>query len=228
MTVQTRRSRRTWLRPRILGLGRRSLGPCRRSLGPWRRCAKAFRERLGGKDDGQIMLLSMAFGVITLVLVLVVAAVSSIYLERKELLALADAMAADAADAVDERAYYNNPLAADAGGESEGNADVGPGADAADRSPATVPAMPAAPAPGVVPLSDASVEHAVREYLAAAPAQVIGEFEDFRVATPTGTPDGTTAVVTLSARARPPMVPWVLLPWAEGFSMEVTARAQAG
>src|SRR5699024_12683728 len=62
-----------------------------------------------------------------------------------------------AADAVDERAYYNNPLAADAGGESEGNADVGPGADAADRSPATVPAMPAAPAPGVVPLR--SEEH---------------------------------------------------------------------
>ena len=180
-----------------------------RSSGPWRRCAKAFRERLGGKDDGQIMLLSMAFGAITLVLVLVVAAVSSIYLERKELLALADAMAADAADAVDEHAYYNDP-------------------PAADGSPAAAPAMSATPGEGVVPLSDASVEQAVREYLAAAPAQVAGEFEDFRVATPTGTPDGTTAVVTLRARARPPMVPWVLLPWAEGFSIEVTARAQAG
>lgn len=155
-------------------------------------------QRLGGKDDGQIMLLSMAFGAITLVLALVVAAVSSIYLERKELLALADALAADAADSVEASAYYDP---AQNGG--------GPGIRHA------------------VPISDASVEAAVEEYLAAAPAQVAGEFEDFAVVPPTGTPDGTTAVVTLSARARPPMVPWVLLPWADGFTIEVTARAAA-
>lgn len=201
---------------------------CRRNLRLRRRGAPLFRGKLGGKDDGQIMLLSMAFGAITLVLVLVVAAVSSIYLERKELLALADAMAADAADAVDERAYYNDPLIAVP--ESGGNADTPSGADAdsAGRGPAALPLRPAGLGQGVVPLSDASVEQAVRDYLAAAPAQVAGEFEDFRVAAPTGTPDGTTAVVTLSARVRPPMVPWVLLPWADGFSIEVTARAQAG
>lgn len=187
-----------------------SRSPDRGPARPWpHRVRDLVRRRCPDeKDGGQILLLSMAFGAITLVLVLVVAAVSSIYLERKELLALADALAADAADSVAERAYY------------------GPGGDGDPAGPAAK-APAASSVEGAVPLSDASVEAAVRDYLAAAPDQVVGEFEDFGVVAPTGTPDGATAVVTLSARARPPMVPWVLLPWADGFAIEVTARAQA-
>lgn len=151
----------------------------------WARAAGSARE------DGQILLLSLVFGVITLALVLVVASVSSIYLERKELLALADALAADAADAVDAQTYYT-----DAGVEH-------------------------------LPLTDASVHAAVQDYLAAAPAAVTGEFEDFAVAAPTGTPDGQVAEVTLAARVRPPVLPWVLMPWADGFEIEVTARGAA-
>lgn len=151
----------------------------------WARAAGSARE------DGQILLLSLVFGVITLALVLVVASVSSIYLERKELLALADALAADAADAVDAQTYYT-----DAGVEH-------------------------------LPLTDASVHAAVQDYLAAAPATVTGEFEDFAVAAPTGTPDGQVAEVTLTARVRPPVLPWVLMPWADGFEIEVTARGAA-
>ena len=144
-----------------------------------------------GREDGQILLLSLVFGVITLALVLVVASISSIYLERKELLALADALAADAADAVDAEAYYTDPEV--------------------DQ----------------VPLTDASVQAAVQDYLAAAPAAVTDEFEDFTVTAPTGTPDGRVAEVTLAARVRPPVLPWVLMPWADGFEIEVTARGMA-
>lgn len=144
-----------------------------------------------GREDGQILLLSLVFGVITLALVLVVASISSIYLERKELLALADALAADVVDAVDTETYYTDPEVAH------------------------------------LPLTDSSVHAAVQDYLAAAPASVAGEFEDFAVAAPTGTPDGQVAEVTLSARVRPPVLPWVLMPWADGFEIEVTARGVA-
>lgn len=155
----------------------------------WRaRWARATRS---GAEEGQILLLSLAFAVITVALVLVVASVSAIYLERKELLSLADALAADAADAVDADTYYTDPAAAH------------------------------------LPLTDASVQAAVQDYLEAAPAAVTGEFEDFAVAAPTGTPDGQVAEVTLTARVRPPVLPWVLMPWADGFPIEVTARGVA-
>lgn len=70
---------------------------------------RSLRARLSARlrdDRGQIMLLSIGFAVVAIALVLVVTAVSAIYLERKQLLALADAIAADAADAVDEGAYF--------------------------------------------------------------------------------------------------------------------------
>ncbi|WP_255491797.1 MULTISPECIES: pilus assembly protein TadG-related protein [unclassified Actinotalea] len=59
-----------------------------------------------GDDDGQIMLLSIAFGALALLLVTAVVAASGVHLERKRLLALADLAALDAADALDESAYY--------------------------------------------------------------------------------------------------------------------------
>jgi hypothetical protein len=79
-----------------------------------------------------------------------------------------------------------------------------------------------------VPLSDASVEAAVQEYLRAVPSALVGEFDALRVGEPTGTPDGTRAQVTLTATARPPLVPWVLLPWSDGIALRVTSTAQAG
>lgn len=144
------------------------------------------------EDDGQIMLLSIFYGLIALALVLVIVSVSAIYLERKQLLALADAVAADAADSIDEDAYFGS-----------------------DR-----PADPA------LPLTDASVAQAVEHYLAEAPQGVV-DFEGLAVADPTGTPDGTTAEVTLSAIVRPPLVSWAISPWQDGFVVSVTARAEA-
>jgi hypothetical protein len=144
-------------------------------------------------DRGQIMLLSIGFAVVAIALVLVVTAVSAIYLERKQLLALADAMAADAADAIDEEAYFGE-----------------------DR--------PGAPA---IPLTDASVQAATQDYLEAAPEAVIGDFRALQVVAPTGTPNGTTAQVTLSAVVRPPVVGVILSPWQDGFAIVVTAQAEA-
>ncbi|GAA1621300.1 hypothetical protein [Georgenia ruanii] len=149
------------------------------------------------REEGQILLLTLAFATLVLALVLVVSSASAVHIERKRLLALADAVAADAADALDEARYY--------GGAGTG----GPG-------------------PTRVPLSEASVEEAVGHYLAAAPAAVVGEFEGLRVGEPTGTPDGVTAQVTLVARVRPPLVPWVLLPWRDGIAVHATSTARAG
>ncbi|WP_226921034.1 hypothetical protein [Georgenia subflava] len=151
-------------------------------------------------EEGQIMLLTLAFTSLVIALVLVVASASAVHIERKRLLALADAVAADAADAVDEATYYGTGH--EAGADPDG--------------------------PTRLPLSDASVRAAVEDYLAAAPAPVTGEFARLRVAEPTGTPDGTTAEVTLTALARPALVPWVLVPWSDGITLRVTSNARAG
>ncbi len=58
-------------------------------------------------DDGQVLLLSLAFGVLALLLVTAVVSASGIHLERKRLLALADLAALSAADALDEQAYFS-------------------------------------------------------------------------------------------------------------------------
>jgi hypothetical protein len=57
-------------------------------------------------DEGRIALLSLGFGLLAMVLVLVVVSASAVHLQRKRLYALADATAADAADALDTASYY--------------------------------------------------------------------------------------------------------------------------
>ncbi len=71
------------------------------------RCRLAARHRARrGDDDGQVLLLVIAYAALALVLVTVVVGASAVYLERKRLLAVADAAALDAADALDTAALY--------------------------------------------------------------------------------------------------------------------------
>jgi uncharacterized membrane protein len=86
-------------------------------------------------DEGQIMLLTLGFVVVAMLLISVVASAAGVHLERKRLLALADVMALDAADAIDDDAYF------------------APGAGKGD--PQTEPAV----------VSDASVRAAAADYL---------------------------------------------------------------
>lgn len=58
-------------------------------------------------EDGQVMLLSIAFAVLAMLLVTVVVSASGVHLERKRLLALADLAAVEAADALDDAAYFS-------------------------------------------------------------------------------------------------------------------------
>lgn len=57
-------------------------------------------------DEGQILLLSIGYLLLALLLVTAVVSASSVHLERKRLLALADLTALAAATALDDDAYY--------------------------------------------------------------------------------------------------------------------------
>lgn len=69
--------------------------------------------RRDSSDDGQVMLLSLAFGLLAILLVCVVVSATAVHLERKRLLAVADLAALEAADAADLGRYYA-PMPGDA------------------------------------------------------------------------------------------------------------------
>jgi hypothetical protein len=58
------------------------------------------------RDEGSISLLSLGFGVLAIVLILVVAAATQLQIDRTRLCRMADELAIDAADAMDVPAYY--------------------------------------------------------------------------------------------------------------------------
>lgn len=96
-------------------------------------------------------------------------------------------------------------------------------ADALDRHRFYAEVGGAGPAPDrVVSLSAASVRSSVTAYLAAAADGP----DDVRITDPTGSPDGSTAEVTLTTTVRLPLVS-SLLGRGSGMQVTVTSRARA-
>jgi hypothetical protein len=69
--------------------------------------------RRGGRDDGQILLLTIGFVVVALGLVLTLACAAQVHLERKRLYDLSDQLSLSVADNMDHTTYYERQLAGD-------------------------------------------------------------------------------------------------------------------
>lgn len=139
-----------------------------------------------------MLLLALVYGLIAVLLVLVVVAASAVHLDRKRLLALADAAALDAADALDEPAYFE-----------------------ATEQPGGIDA---------VPVTDDSVRDAATAYLQRQDGP--SRFTDLALDTAaTGTPDGATAVVVLTARSLPLLPEAVAGRYGAGVPLRVAASA---
>lgn len=83
------------------------------------------------------------------------------------------------------------------------------------------------PAPGddgKIFLTDATVSAAVAEHLAAWPER--GRPAGLTVVR-SGTRDGRTAEIELSAVARPVLLTWVLAPWSDGIALAASSSARA-
>ena len=76
-----------------------------------------------------------------------------------------------------------------------------------------------------IPLTDATVADAAAQHLAQRDRP--GRLRDWAVMTGTGTPDGRTAVVTLSGTAQIPIVTPVLSAFGGGVTITVTSTARS-
>ena len=150
------------------------------------------------RDDGQVTLLILVDALVAIALVTVVVSATAVHLSRHRLQSVADGAALDAADALDRVGYY-----------------------AASRASSPV----AAPASAPVPVSVATVQQSVEDYLAANPAAAA--FDSVQVVPPTGTDDGRTAQVGLATTVRLPLVGVVLQAWGGGIPIRVTASARS-
>ena len=78
-----------------------------------------------------------------------------------------------------------------------------------------------------LPLSDASVMAAVEDHLAVQPPALLERFDRLTIISPTGSPDGSSAQVSLGAVTSPAFLPFGLIPGREGITLEVTSTARA-
>ncbi|HET8878454.1 MAG TPA: pilus assembly protein TadG-related protein [Arthrobacter sp.] len=137
-------------------------------------------------EDGQLMVLIVGYVLVALLVTAVVAAASSVYLEHKKLLSLADGASIAAADSFT----------------------LGQISSASGSPSAT--------------LSGARVRGTTADYLNRDGA--FNRFSGLAVAPATGSPDGTTAVVVLSASVHPPIVNFLV---PDGIRIEATSTARS-
>lgn len=145
-----------------------------------------MRQLRSENESGQVMVLVIGFTVLSLLVVTVVMAATTVYLEHKRLLSLADSAAIAAADTF---------------------------------TLASVSSVEGAPVPI---LNDAAVDHAVTSYLSLTSAAE--RFDSLTVAPLTGTADGRTAHVVLSAVVHPPVVNFLL---PDGVLLSVASDARS-
>ena len=142
--------------------------------------------RSQGNDAGQLMVLIIGFVLLALLLTTVVVAASSVYIEHKKLLSLADGASVAAADSF-----------------TLGQLETGGGSPTAS-------------------LTGARVRSTAVEFLDRSSAS--GRFSGLTVGPGTGSPDGSTAVVVLSAAVHPPVVTFLV---PDGIRIEASSTARS-
>jgi len=138
-------------------------------------------------QTGSINILTLGYVVIALLAAVVLLDVSSVYLDHKKLLSLADGAASAAADAFDITGIE---------GEGQGHA--------------------------AVRLNDARVRATAADYLRRSPAAAT--LDGLALIDASGSPDGRSATVRLTAVARPPLL-GVFVP--DGIPLESGSTARA-
>lgn len=140
----------------------------------------------GRREDGQLMVLIIGYVLLGLLLATVVSAASSVYIEHKKLLSMADGASMAAA-----------------GSFTLGQLDTSSG------SPTAV-------------LTSGRVRGAAVDYLSR--NEAFARFSGLNVAPATGSPDGSTAVVVLSAAVHPPVVNFLV---PDGIRIEASSTARS-
>ena len=137
-------------------------------------------------EDGQLMVLIIGYVLLALLVTAAVAGASSVYIEHKKLLSLADGASVAAADSFTLGQLENST-----------------------GSPTAV-------------LSAGRVRSTAADYLNRTGA--FSRFSGLAVAPATGSPDGSTAVVVLSAAVHPPIVNFLI---PDGVRIEATSTARS-
>lgn len=137
-------------------------------------------------EDGQMMVMILGYVVVALLVTTVVIGISSVYLEHKRLLSLADGASLAAA-----ASYTLGEV------ETQGG------------SPSAV-------------LSPARLRNVAADFVSRSPASQ--RFDALAVTGATGSPDGSTAVVVLTAAVHPPVVNFLV---PNGIRIEATSTARS-
>lgn len=148
--------------------------------------AKIRHQPEDAREAGQLVVLIIGYVLIALLIVTVVAAASSVYLEHKKLLSLADGASIAAADSFTL-------------GQIDGSS----------GTPTAI-------------LSGPRVRSTTLDYLSHDGAYA--RFSGLAVTPATGSPDGATAVVVLSAAVHPPIVNFLV---PDGIRIEATSTARS-
>jgi hypothetical protein len=137
-------------------------------------------------EDGQMIVLVVGYVLLALLVTTVVVGISSVYLEHKRLLSLADGASLAAADS-----FTLGDVGSDGG------------------TPSAV-------------LGSERVRNVAADFIGRNPAAQ--RFDRLEIATATGSPDASTAVVVLTAAVHPPVVNFLM---PDGIRIEASSSARS-